>query len=185
MTSSTKNVEQAYALAKDRYAELGVDVDEALNRLSAIPISLHCWQGDDVGGFENAGLELGGGLAVTGNYPGKATTADELRADIDKVLSLVPGTHRLNLHAIYAETGGKKVERDEIDARALQELDRLGQVEEDGDGLQPHVLRPSQGERRLHPGAPERGHPQVLDRPRHRSAARSARRSARRWDRPA
>ena len=115
MTVATKNVEQAYSLAKERYAELGVDVDGALDRLARIPISLHCWQGDDVGGFENAGEELGAGLAVTGNYPGKARTADELRGDLDKALSLIPGTHRLNLHASYAETGGKAVDRDALE----------------------------------------------------------------------
>lgn len=112
--SSPSKIEQAYALARERYAELGVDTEQALERLAAVPISLHCWQGDDVGGFENAGQELGGGLAVTGNYPGKARTADELRSDLDRALSLVPGTHRLNLHACYAETGGKKVDRDEM-----------------------------------------------------------------------
>lgn len=115
MADSTRNVEQAFALAKQRYADLGVDVEEALAKLATIPISLHCWQGDDVGGFENAGEELGGGLAVTGNYPGKARTADELRDDLDKALSLIPGTHRLNLHASYAETGGKKVDRDALE----------------------------------------------------------------------
>ncbi len=120
MADSTKNVEQAYALAKQRYADLGVDVEKALERLASIPISLHCWQGDDVGGFENAGEELGAGLAVTGNYPGKARTADELRADLDKALSLIPGTHRLNLHASYAETGGKKVDRDALEPAHFQ-----------------------------------------------------------------
>ena len=120
MADSTKNVEQAYALAKQRYADLGVDVEKALERLASIPISLHCWQGDDVGGFENAGEELGAGLAVTGNYPGKARTADELRSDLDKALSLIPGTHRLNLHASYAETGGKKVDRDALEPAHFQ-----------------------------------------------------------------
>ena len=110
----SKSIEQSYALAKDRYAALGVDTDEALKELATVPISLHCWQGDDVGGFENLGSELGGGLAVTGNYPGKARTPDELRADLDQALSLVPGKHRLNLHAFYAETGGRKIDRDEI-----------------------------------------------------------------------
>ncbi|MDB6027604.1 MAG: rhaA, partial [Verrucomicrobiales bacterium] len=105
---------QRFTLAKERYAELGVDVDAALKRLSTIPISLHCWQGDDVGGFENSGAELGGGIAVTGNYPGKARTPQELRADLDKALSLIPGKHRLNLHAFYGEFGGKKVDRNEI-----------------------------------------------------------------------
>jgi len=101
-------------LAKERYAGLGLDVEKALRRLSRIPISLHCWQGDDVGGFENRGSDLGGGLAVTGNYPGKARTPDELRADVEKALSLIPGRHRLNLHASYAETDGKRVERNEL-----------------------------------------------------------------------
>jgi len=104
----------AFKLAKERYAGLGVDVDQALKKLATIPISLHCWQGDDVGGFENMGSELGGGLAVTGNYPGKARTPDELRADLDKALSLIPGKHRLNLHSFYAETGGKRVDRNEL-----------------------------------------------------------------------
>ena len=110
----------SYDLAKERYAELGVDTDKALKRLSSIPISLHCWQGDDVGGFESMGEGLGGGLAVTGNYPGKARTPDELRADVDKALSLIPGKHRLNLHAFYAETREKRVNRDEIEPRHFQ-----------------------------------------------------------------
>jgi len=114
MSGQTKQLEQTFALAKERYAALGVDVDEALSRLSGVAISLHCWQGDDVGGFENTGEAIGGGLAVTGNYPGKARTPDELRADLDQALSLIPGTHRLNLHASYAETGGKRVERNEL-----------------------------------------------------------------------
>ena len=120
MIVSNKNVEQSFALAKERYAALGVDVDRALERLARVSISLHCWQGDDVGGFENTGEAIGGGLAVTGNYPGKARTPDELRADLDQALALVPGTHRLNLHASYAETGGKKVERDEIEPAHFQ-----------------------------------------------------------------
>jgi len=115
MSGQTKQVDQAFALAKERYAGLGVDVERALARLAAIPISLHCWQGDDVGGFENLGAELGGGLAVTGSYPGKARTPDELHGDLDRALSLIPGTHRLNLHASYAETGGKRVERDALE----------------------------------------------------------------------
>lgn len=109
-----RRVEQAFALAKERYEELGVDLDRALSRLSGVAISLHCWQGDDVGGFENAGQEIGGGLAVTGNYPGKARTAYELRSDLDKALALIPGRHRLNLHASYAETEGRRVERNDL-----------------------------------------------------------------------
>src|SRR5438067_3407357 len=107
-------VEKAYQLARERYAALGVETGRALERLRSVPFSLHCWQVDDVGGFENAGQELGGGLAVTGNYPGKARTPDELRADAEKAFSLIPGRHRFNLHASYAETGGRKVERDRL-----------------------------------------------------------------------
>jgi L-rhamnose isomerase len=114
MSQSPQRIEQAYELARQQYAQLGVDTDAAMNTLATVPISLHCWQGDDVGGFEHAGQELGGGLAVTGNYPGKARTADELRSDLAKALSLIPGRHRLNLHAFYLETGGKKVDRNEI-----------------------------------------------------------------------
>ena len=109
-----KQIQDAYSLAKDRYAMLGVDTDKALETLAGIPISLHCWQGDDVAGFESPDTELGGGIAVTGNYPGKARNAAELRGDLDKAYSLIPGTHRLNLHAIYAETGGQRVPRNEL-----------------------------------------------------------------------
>ncbi|HSM56273.1 MAG TPA: L-rhamnose isomerase [Candidatus Sulfomarinibacteraceae bacterium] len=109
-----KQIQDAYQLAKERYAALGVDTDRALERLSRIAISLHCWQGDDVSGFESSDGELGGGLAVTGGYPGRARTADELRSDLDKAYSLIPGDHRLNLHAIYAETGDQAVERNEL-----------------------------------------------------------------------
>jgi L-rhamnose isomerase len=109
-----EQVQAAYHLAMERYASYGVDTDQALKALAQISISLHCWQGDDVGGFENAGGELGGGLAATGNYPGKARTAEELRRDLDFAYSLIPGRHRLSLHAIYAETGGTRVERNEL-----------------------------------------------------------------------
>jgi L-rhamnose isomerase len=111
---------QAYAIAKETYAALGVDTEAALQKLATIPISLHCWQGDDVGGFEATGEGLSGGIAVTGNYPGKARTLDELRADLDKALSLIPGKHRLNLHAIYGDFGGKKVERTDITVAHFQ-----------------------------------------------------------------
>ena len=109
------NVVTAYELAAERYAAAGVDTEQALRRLARIPISLHCWQGDDVQGFESAGGALGGGLAVTGNYPGRARTAAELRADLDAALALIPGRHRLNLHASYGEFGGKHVDRDQIE----------------------------------------------------------------------
>ena len=111
----------AYILAKETYASHGVDTEEVLKRLNATPISLHCWQGDDVGGFENAGTDLAGsGLAATGNYPGKARTPAELRQDLEKALSLIPGKHRLNLHACYAELGGRKKERSDYGAEEFQ-----------------------------------------------------------------
>src|SRR4051812_31249871 len=111
----SKQVERAFQLAKGRYAGLSVDVDRAMQRLATIPISLHCWQGDDVAGLESAGEALSGGLAVTGNYPGRARTASELRADLEQAFSLIPGKHRLNLHAFYAETNGRRVERNELE----------------------------------------------------------------------
>jgi L-rhamnose isomerase len=109
-----KQVQDSYGFAKEAYVKLGVNTDQALAALGQVSLSLHCWQGDDVGGFENTGTALGGGLAATGNYPGKARNADELRSDLDKTFSLIPGNHRLNLHSMYAETGGKKVERNEL-----------------------------------------------------------------------
>ena len=109
-------VQSAYANAKERYANLGVDTDQAIARLEQVAISLHCWQGDDVGGFENPGGELTGGIAATGNYPGKARNADELRRDLDLVYRLLPGNHRLNLHAIYLESD-KPVQRNAIEPR--------------------------------------------------------------------
>ena len=111
---TTHSIESAYALAKQQYADLGVDTDAALRRLAAVSISLHCWQGDDVAGFEDPDGPLGGGIAAIGNYPGKARTPDELRRDAAKALSLIPGTHRFNLHAFYGEFGARRVDRDAI-----------------------------------------------------------------------
>ena len=109
------NINEQYNNAKERYAELGVDSDKALKKLRNISLSLHCWQTDDVGGFEAPDAELsGGGIQVTGNYPGKAGTIGEMRADLDKVYSLLPGKHRLSLHASYGEFNGKKVDRDAV-----------------------------------------------------------------------
>jgi L-rhamnose isomerase len=108
-----KNIQSAYELAKARYADFGVDTGSALQALEKIAISLHCWQGDDASGYENPDGELTGGIAVTGNYPGKARTADQLRADLDLAFSLIPGTHRLNLHSIYWESD-QKVPRNAI-----------------------------------------------------------------------
>lgn len=105
---------KAYELAKSMYEALGVDVEAALDKLKTVPISIHCWQGDDIGGFEVQQNELSGGIDVTGNYPGKAKTPEQLRSDLEMALRLIPGKHRINLHAIYAETDGQHVERNEI-----------------------------------------------------------------------
>lgn len=109
-----KLVLDSYNTAKEKYSKLGINTDEVLAKLEKVSISLHCWQGDDVIGFENPDQALTGGIQTTGNYPGKARNAEELRADLDKALSLIPGKHRLNLHAIYLEANGEKVERNEI-----------------------------------------------------------------------
>lgn len=111
------NIEKSYALARERYRAYGVNTDAALRELSRRSISVQCWQGDDVGGFENSGSELGGGLQVTGNHPGKARTADELRADLEFAFSLIPGRHAANIHAMYGEFGGAKVDRDAVEER--------------------------------------------------------------------
>jgi len=114
-------IDAAYQIAKQQYAALGVDAEAALGRLQHIPISMHCWQGDDVGGFERPGAELsGGGIQATGNYPGKARTIDELRCDVQKALSLIPGRHRLNLHACYLDHGGVFVDRNEMQPKHFQ-----------------------------------------------------------------
>jgi L-rhamnose isomerase len=111
----------SYSSARQAYADFGVDTEAALEKLAAVPLSLHCWQGDDVGGFETAGATLsGGGIQTTGNYPGKARTLDELRSDLETTFSLLPGKHRLSLHASYADLGGKKVERNELTAAHFQ-----------------------------------------------------------------
>jgi L-rhamnose isomerase len=115
MAIDDSRIERGFALARERYAEFGVDVEQVLGRLARIAISLHCWQGDDLGGFEGAADAIGAGLAVTGRYPGKARTADELRSDLECSYRLIPGTHRLNLHASYAETGGRRIERDALE----------------------------------------------------------------------
>ena len=110
------SLNEAYEIAKSRYAELGIDVGKALEQLRRVSLSIHCWQGDDVGGFEAPEAELsGGGIQVTGSYPGKARTLTELRQDVEKLLTLLPGGHRLNLHAIYGDFGGRRVDRDQIE----------------------------------------------------------------------
>jgi len=108
-------IEKSYEMAKEQYAELGIDTEDTMEKLNKLSISLHCWQGDDVGGFETQDAELsGGGIQVTGNYPGKARNVDELRMDLEKVYALLPGNHRLNLHAIYGEFAGRRIDRNEI-----------------------------------------------------------------------
>ncbi|MCM3214124.1 L-rhamnose isomerase [Niallia taxi] len=114
------SVKESFEAAKKQYEQWGVDVEAALQKLQQIPISIHCWQGDDIGGFEANPSELSGGIDVTGNYPGKATTPEQLRSDLEMALSLIPGKHRVNLHAIYAETNGEVVERDEIEPKHFE-----------------------------------------------------------------
>jgi len=114
-------IEKSYALAKEQYAKLGVDTDVALAKMDQVTLSLHCWQADDVGGFETPDAALsGGGIQATGNYPGKATTISEMRSDLEKVLSLLPGKYRLNLHAIYGDFGGQIVDRNQIEPAHFQ-----------------------------------------------------------------
>ncbi len=115
-----ENILSAYQQAKERYAALGVDTEAALKKLETIHLSLHCWQTDDVTGFEQSGEALSGGIQATGNYPGKARNIDEVRRDIEKVKTLIPGDHRLSLHAIYGDFGGKKIDRDQIEPAHFQ-----------------------------------------------------------------
>ncbi|TWT68731.1 L-rhamnose isomerase [Crateriforma conspicua] len=112
-------IDAMYELARQQYAAIGVDTDDAIRRIGDVAISLHCWQGDDVGGFEGDAQSLGNGLAVTGNYPGRARTPDELRQDLQMAYSLIPGNHRLNLHAMYGEFD-TPVDRDAIDVQHFQ-----------------------------------------------------------------
>lgn len=115
-----EQIQKAYEMAVARYAQIGVDVNAALAQLDKLPISLHCWQADDVTGFENPDGQLTGGIQATGNYPGKATSIDQLRADIDKAMELIPGDHRVNIHAFYGDFKGQKVDRDQIEPAHFQ-----------------------------------------------------------------
>ena len=115
-----KIIKKSYEIAKERYAAIGVDTDKALSQIGQLSISLHCWQADDVHGFENLGSSLTGGIQVTGNYPGRARNIDELRADLVKAMSLIPGRHRLNLHEIYGDFGGEVTDRDQVEPRHFQ-----------------------------------------------------------------
>ena len=112
-------IKQAYDIAVERYAELGIDVEKVLEKLHKVEISMHCWQADDVNGFESAG-DLTGGIQATGNYPGKARNMEELRADILKAMSLIPGKQRLNLHEIYGDFGGEFVDRDKVEPKHFE-----------------------------------------------------------------
>ena len=109
----------SYEIAKERYAALGVDTEAVLARLQTLPLSLHCWQGDDVGGFDRVG-DLTGGIQVTGNYPGKANTPDQLRQDLEEALRLLPGTYKVNLHASYCELNGEAVDRDKLEPKHFE-----------------------------------------------------------------
>ncbi len=113
-------IKKAYEIAVERYAAVGVDADKAINELQKIALSLHCWQADDVAGFENPDGQLSGGIQATGNHPGKARNIEELRQDILKAASYIPGTHRLNLHATYGDFGGKFVDRDQIEPKHFE-----------------------------------------------------------------
>ncbi len=116
----SEQITKAYELAKARYADLGIDTEKVINQLQDFHLSMHCWQADDVAGFEVQAGALSGGIQSTGNYPGKARNIDELRADVLKAKSLIPGNHRLNLHEIYGDFKGKVVDRDEVDITYFQ-----------------------------------------------------------------
>ena len=115
----TELINRSYEIAKERYAELGIDTEQVLKQMQDFHLSLHCWQTDDVGGFESAG-ELTGGIQATGNYPGKARNMEEVRADLLKAMSLIPGKHRVNLHEIYGDFGGKFVDRDQVEPKHFE-----------------------------------------------------------------
>ncbi|MCL1633024.1 L-rhamnose isomerase, partial [Sporolactobacillus sp. CPB3-1] len=128
----SEHVIKAYELAKEKYAEIGVDTEEALNALKKIKLSIHCWQGDDVLGFLFPDQDLTGGISVSGNYPGKARTVDELRKDLSKALSVIPGKHKVQLHSIYADTD-EKVDLNELAPRHFQSW--VDWAKEEGVGL--------------------------------------------------
>lgn len=118
---NAETIQKSYEAAREAYAELGIDTEAVLAQLNEVSISLHCWQGDDVGGFEMPDAALGGGgIQVTGNYPGKAKTLGQLRQDLEMALSLLPGKHKVNLHAIYGDFNGSRVDRDAIDTAHFQ-----------------------------------------------------------------
>ena len=151
-----------YEYAKERYAALGVDTDAAIEQLKSIAISLHCWQGDDVGGFENPDQELTGGIMATGNYPGKARTVEELRTDLDKAYSLIPGNHRLNLHAIYLDAN-KKIERNDILPEHFTSWVDWAKANNHGVDFNPTCFSHPKADDGFTLSPPGRGNPPVLD----------------------
>lgn len=154
----------SYAEAKARYAAIGVDTEAAIARLKTVPISLHCWQGDDVRGFDTDPTKpLTGGIQTTGNYPGRARTPEELMADMDKVLSLCPGTKKINLHASYAifDEENPWVDRDKLEPKHFKKMGRFLQGKRAGRRLQPYLFLPPQV-RPADPCQPQRGDPEIL-----------------------
>lgn len=131
MIGAAEKIEAAFDLAKERFAEIGVDTESALRKLDEIPISIHCWQGDDVRGFENPQGDLTGGIQTTGNYPGRARNGDELRADLEVVLAQIPGKKRLNLHAIYYESP-TPVDWDKLEPRHFERWVKWAKVHDLG-----------------------------------------------------
>ena len=117
---NAEQIKKAYELAKERYAAIGINADDAIAQLEKIQLSLHCWQADDVVGFETVVGEAGGGIQATGNYPGKARNMQELREDIKFAASMLAGNHRVNVHAIYGEFNGEVVDRDQIEVKHFQ-----------------------------------------------------------------
>ncbi|NVM17437.1 MAG: L-rhamnose isomerase [Candidatus Lokiarchaeota archaeon] len=118
---NSSQIEESYKISEGKYREVGVDTEHVINEMSKISLSIHCWQGDDVGGFEPSNSQLtGGGILATGNYPGKAKSVEQLQKDLSKAISLIPGEHRVNLHAIYGNFGSKFVDRNEINAKHFQ-----------------------------------------------------------------
>ncbi|QGU96244.1 L-rhamnose isomerase [Clostridium bovifaecis] len=140
MSNKMNIIEEHYRIAKEKYAALGVDTEAVLKKLDSIPISIHCWQGDDVKGFENPEGELTGGIQATGNYPGAAKSPEQLRSDLEKAFSLIPGAKRLNLHAIYLETNGEKVERDEIEPKHFENWVRWAKAQQIGLDFNPTIF---------------------------------------------
>ena len=140
-------IESCFQQAAEQYAALGVDAHEAVEKATDVPISLHCWQADDVAGFEvrDEAVE-GGGIMATGNYPGRARNGEELRGDLEMAISLLPGRHRVNVHASYGDTGGEVVDRDRLEPGHFTGWISWAKENRDRTGLQSHVFRPSEGE---------------------------------------